>query len=365
MDETKETPTVNKEGITRRDVLKLAGLAVGGFILEQITSPIKNIDEFLTYISALQEGNPLQRLGTFQELNRRILLSPTNENKDLLVAWLKMNVAEYYFAHEDKLLTSQFIRHFLYGNGQTVDISNSFVRAAIQSQEARERKGNFEEQWSSHNQDPLVRFFERTVDQSFYTSGEQGARILEPSGDNLEQLSKGQIPESRFLKYRVYPGYEYTDPAMFSPGDIYYSLSRYTLVGSGTIKDQPSFDDKSRSLHVVLVPVKFTIIDRYDWTSDDTKRVERLKVVNVRVRPYIFDFMKTIGVKDPFKTVHDLVGPEKFNQLGDAKVHFSDKEGHLIERSNYGHPFDISGTINLSGLELRIPQKILKQSLEQ
>lgn len=365
MDETKETPTVNKEALTRRDFLKLAGLVVGGSVLELLLSPIKNIGEFLIYINALPEGNPIQRLGIFNELNRRISFSPSNENKDLLVAWLKMNAAEYYFALKDKPLASQFIRHFLYGNSQAVDVSNSFVRGAIQSQEERARNGNLnlDEQWSSHNKDPLVRFFERTVYRSFTEDGEQDARILEPRGDSLKQLSKGQIPESRFLKYRVYPTFDY------AAEDIFHSLGRYTLVGSGTIKDQPSFDDISRQLRVILAPSKFTIIDRYDWRLGDSKRAAKWNVADVRLEPYIFDFLKAIGVKEPVKTVHDLVGPERFNQLShvisNVKVGFSDEEGYLIERTNYGHPFDISGTINLSGLELRIPQTIFKQSLEQ
>lgn len=354
MDEQRETP-VTPKSMTRRDFLKLAAGGAGSFVLEQITSPIKNAGEFLKYIGLLHEGNPLQRLGTFQELNRRLLLSPSDENRNLLVGWLKLNAAEYYFALNESPLASQFIRHFLYGKGEVVDVSDSFQRAAIEAQEKLEKAGGRNEQWYTNNENPLTRFFERVINTSFYGYGQQGSKILVPEGETFERLKNGEAPKDKFIKIRTYPGYEIDSLGK----DIYYSLCRYTLVASGKINGSPVKPEGSGGrLTMDLKPAKATIIDRYDWTSDDSKKVERINVVKGRMGDFIIPFLQRIGVNEPGKTIRDLIGSERALQLWTTEVGFRDTEGFLIESNKYGHPFDITGTIDLPEMQLRIPFQV-------
>lgn len=174
-----ETPPESKTPVRkvgRKGFIKLSAATVataaaaGTFLALKDIPQIKGSFDFLTYIGSSQEGNPVQRLGTFQELSKRASETPTKENKNLLSAWLKLNAAEYYFALKGNFLTAGFIRHFLYGRGETVDISDTFMRSAIKAELDLEKaiekdmwlKSRVED-WIEMDRDPTRRFFERTI----------------------------------------------------------------------------------------------------------------------------------------------------------------------------------------------------------
>ena len=353
-------------GITRRDFLeRTAGAAI--MVTAGIATAVRGgafVAEGVIPSPAFTEGSLLQRLVTFQEL---ILLSPTDENKDLLVAWLKLNAAEYYFVVKKCPLVSQMIQHFLYGKGGKVDISTPFQIAAIETQkqieEERPSTKKAYEEYHSNNGDPLVRFFETQINlNSCDWTHQVGNRILVPNGNALKQLERGYIPPDNFLKIRIYPGYTYPYGE-----DIFYSLGQYTLVASGKINGNPVLPrgEYENRLTVRLKPVKVSITDHYDWIRDDVPK-ENLKgvVAPAKMSEFLIPFLKGIGVNEPVGKIKDLIGPERARQLMETMVTFSAQEGDLLVKRNYGYPFDITGTFNLPEIELKIPFVLFEQSLE-
>lgn len=363
-----ETPPGNEAPVRkmdRRGFLKLASataVAAGTVLALKDIPQIKGSFDFLTYMGSSLEGNPAQRLGIFQELSKRASDTPTKENKNLLSAWLKLNAAEYYFALKGNFLTAGFIRHFLYGKGETVDISNTFIKNAIKAEldleEAMEKDWSLklkEEDWIKMDRDPVRRFFERSINGGLFRWRGKYAKILAPEKADLESLSEGTLlPSVKSLKLIMLTHGERREAE-----DIHFSLNAYTLI----IHGEPIRESirRKEKLQVRLRQVEISIIDQYNWVYDN--KVSGVHQSVMLGRNFLIPFLEGIGVENPTKTIKDLLGRERAYQLMERSFDFGDEEGHLIQTAGYGQTFNVTGRVKLPEVELRIPDKVFERSL--
>lgn len=70
------------------------------------------------------EGNPSQFLGVTADLAREVVNNPEDQRaKDVLGAWVKFNGAVHYGHLKGMDMAAGFVNHFLYGDGEKLDVS--------------------------------------------------------------------------------------------------------------------------------------------------------------------------------------------------------------------------------------------------
>ncbi|MEK7127622.1 MAG: Hint domain-containing protein [Patescibacteria group bacterium] len=95
------------------------------FASEQYLNLINN----LTWSGLLPEGNPMQVSADFQVLLQKAILDrPGGIDQQIFTYWVMENGGAYYAKSQGWNLSAKFINHFLYGNGQPLDISNDYYK---------------------------------------------------------------------------------------------------------------------------------------------------------------------------------------------------------------------------------------------
>ena len=310
MDETIETPT--KKDFTRREFFKFGAVLVGGFALEQIISPVKKTAEFLEYMGILQEGNPLQRAGTFQELNRRVLLSPTEENRKLLTSWLKLNIAEMYARKEGWNLAAVTMQHYLYGGGTPLDITSHFISSVEENfQPANPNQGDRDRK--------LVDFLTKSI--STYES-----RIITPDQEHIGDIAsreKGQVPVH--IVTQLIPITE----------DIHYSLNRYSDEINNdaeiSIISNPEQDTYHPQAYKIMFPKStHNVFDTYHWQAGRS-----FNSASVGVGPLLF----SLGLS--YEKLEKLIGKQRALELLTKEViGIGATDGVILEKHGFGKSFE-------------------------
>lgn len=297
---------------TRRRFLQI-GAAVAA---EALVRPVGHLSESLTAIGGMPEGNPMQRLGRFEKLLHLVAKDPNPENKDLAMAWIKFNLAEVYGTSKFPI-SAHLVRHFLYGLGESVDISSEYKKEILSffNSQAQNPTDKSEEEI-------LARFFETNLNASPFL------HTLNPQ--DMKTLQSKQIPSSLTLRTLF----------QASSPDLTRALNNYTVDVIGkTVKALPS----AAGFNITLSAPTFYVYDRYDWE----KGFEG-PVVSMDAKKATEGFLAALGINDPDKKLTDLLGKERVDKLSARGVGISDKEGALLSERGFARDFDVKARLSLS-----------------
>lgn len=108
--------------LSRRDFLRFSAVAA----FELYFGPVNQLIEWMGKQGG--EGNAWQRGALLESLFRDVIANPNDENAAALHGFLGFTAAEYELTRQQNYLAASCVRHFLYGNGETLDISDSYKR---------------------------------------------------------------------------------------------------------------------------------------------------------------------------------------------------------------------------------------------
>ena len=288
-------------GITRRDFIKIAGAAA-------IFPVIDKAAGLLVDSGLLPEGDPLQRVVVFQKLEQRLLLSPTTENKDLLISWVKMNAVEAYARNAGWDLAADTMRHFLYGGGTPMDITNGFIRSVEKSSER-----------SLSRDERLANFLTKSVAPLVQSK----PKIITPEKIDLESycLKNTKIPIEMICQM-----------VPMSP-DIHFSLSWY----GDKISGDASVSIVDNVYELAFDMSEHTVFDTYDW-GPRTMPSEYLTSWFVLAK---------LGLDE--KRLTELVGEERTRELiSHDLITVGHQDPQLIEKLGYGKSFEEKGQFSIN-----------------
>lgn len=113
--------------ISRRDFLKLGGLALG----ELVFGPFNKFAEWIGQSG--ESGNLIQRVAKLENLTRQVIKNPSELNQELLGSVLKFSAAELELRHRNQPLAADLMTQFIYGDGSPKDISPQYESAITQA----------------------------------------------------------------------------------------------------------------------------------------------------------------------------------------------------------------------------------------
>lgn len=312
-----------QERNSRRDFIKTAGLVTGNLVLQEAARKFGGNE-----ISIPLEQTPVQTSEKFLGIMRRIVNDPSSENKALLESWIKLNVALNYFQVRGYELTSKALKHFLYGQGQSVDIGESYVLSMTKGYHP----------YDESKDKASLRL------QTFCEDELQHLVGLTPNDcQTLNDLSKGIKPSRDKIKlfYQASGG----------SADVYFSLHHYQLSVEGFIASSEYVDESLFYLN--LTNPKFGLYDRYDWHPN--------QFTEFGVLDFTDRFLSSIGIRDGYGFLCRTLGMEKAYHLSRTdKLSFTDKEGVELQKNGIGIPFDMVGKFYLPEVKLKISKMYIR-----
>lgn len=309
MSETKAGP----QSPLRRKLLKI-GAAVA---VEAALQPISRTGEFLASQSSMLEGNPAQRLAALEKLSYLLVREPTEENKKLATAWIKFNLGEIYGFANNLPVSASMIRHFLYGAGQEVDISKVYQEAAVTHfRKYYDAKGMTDEEVMPNFLSKMLNYetnkFIKTVDP-----------------EDIKRIQSGKPPPT----LRVRTLFHSIDD------DLEKSMHDYTVDIEGSVISAAA--NHYHGFDIQLAHPSVQIYDRYDWDGSTNFYAE------TNVRDVAADFLKKLGVSNPYKKIAEITGEENAAELSRQNLTITDKDGALLTEKGFGAEFDIRGKFNV------------------
>lgn len=328
---------VNKSGMSRREFLKRAGTIGLAAFLETQTGLfgdmfLQNIDKFFRDSGITKEGNPVQFIAVLEDLLREFAKNPSQENLNLIGAWLKFNGAIHYGARANMELASQFTTHFLYGEGE-LDISEEFahqVYSALNelSDEKKEQIG-FGEELSEH--EVTVFLLQHLLSNAalppfaFHPDDQSGPFALEQDSSDFTYFVGKPTEELIGRKIKLFAVAYSISPRIMN------SMGQFTVIAEGEVV---SVSDSTINLTNVSLQVK----DRYDWSKN----------VEFGASTTVASLIEEMGIEKLFEH-------EAFDDLKSQELEIMDWEGKLLVDKGFAHNFDIVGKFETLGeLEFNI-----------
>jgi hypothetical protein len=335
--------------MTRRQFVTLLGIGAA----ELTFRPLGNFIDFAARNGWLEEGHPAQRAATFERLLQTIELDPLSTKKRaMLIPWIKFNGAEAYAGVNQMPLTARTLRHFMYGNGETMDVGADFERALL----------NPNHKWSAP--------------RGYRTIPYMVGRMINGTLNYAPNIKKeSQEPFSISGDVRSYIEATRTNtPTHFKSSMVVYanedeidlrnSLNQHTLTIEG---DQVKADRKpGRSperpefYEITLAHPSVSLYDRYDWTAG-TKFGGEGNIQDVALAT-----LEQMGVQKPSELLIHYLGQEGYGNLRNHAVRIDDEDGVFLTNYGFGHEFDITGKLNVGDtLQFEISTETLEKALRQ
>ncbi|MBI4974098.1 hypothetical protein HZC27_05830 [Candidatus Roizmanbacteria bacterium] len=320
---------------------------------EGIDCPSSDWGEYFTCLLGKQfgEGAIIQRYATFQRLELTIGLSPLDsDKKDLFIPWIKFNGAAEYADQTQMPLVAKTLKHFLYGNGETLNISEDFKGALL-----------------NQNNKYVVQSQNRNIS---YLVGDMINRTLayqtNVNINNIEQrpysLTSGVVPMADALRNNkpLHIKIELVVRANPDEEDLINSLNQFTMYVEGdlvsSIKKQGGIKKNYGGIYyeVVLTNPKVSLYDRYDWRGGTSfgAQGDLYTLSN--------NLLKEFGVEDPETTIKRMVGDVGYNSLRQSVVRIADDDGARLVKYKFGKEFDIVGLVDVGNkLQFNVSEETL------
>lgn len=287
--------------ISRRDFLKLAGLGLGGIAAEAAFHPFVEAYSWLTRLGALDEGNIIQRTAAF---NRLITQANNEAGRQNLEAWLKFNAAEMYALSKGWSLTAAFLRHSLYGQGQSVNITREYKSIIEKSSGKIENKYRFES------------YLEQALGNSLYlyTGNESYPASVTKFGD-------GQLKAQAVISPLSIP-------------DLIHSLNRHTLILDGKLSAVSTGEGDNGPYLTGKYKGGVLLRDRYDWSKNNlSANGESIDILVQKLTSLFGVDAKKLPIPS-----------EWWGQMEQEKIAVHDYEGASLQRARLIKPFDIEAS---------------------
>ena len=232
-------------------------------------------------------------------------------------------------------LAAETVTHFLYGNGETINISDDYQRAFIESTSPslpyNEMSSDMKDTILSQNLGGIISSMFK-LDDNDRTLG----RKISTNDTDLINLSS-----SRSL---TFSGRTVVDS--YQGRELNLSLGKYTVNFSGQVT---SAELNEGMWNLILSESSISIYDYYDWDRDN----------GLLATGSLMDITPQ-RLKD---RAYDLLGSDRYNSIftkSIATIHDSDGALLMDEKIGIGKPFAITGNFKLSSpLMLKIHESYL------
>lgn len=326
-------------GMSRREFLKWLGLGLGVEITTGAVSKslIKQGEQFLALSNTVYDSLGIENYHTrFAEvclrLKNQVLENSSNENaRDTLAAWVKFNGAVVYGRLSGMEMAADMVEHFLYGNGQTKDVTEALAR-------------NVDSMWESMDQKELAKM---GIDAIPETSQERNGAFIQAMlgketpinqlfrsyGPYLASISDGEVQQFFTEKDNLPIGKEVSVFAVnwINIRALQNSIGAFTLAVKGRLKD-------SQGSKMWLTDASAYIRDRYDW-ANSAEFGESVLLGQV---------LDQLGVAGFFED-------PMFNNLKSTKLEILDKDGHLLMNCGLANAFEVFARLQIAkDLELNL-----------
>ncbi len=332
-----EKVIVSKSGMSRREFLKRAGTVSLGAFIETQTGVLgdvflEGLDKFFRDINLTKEGNPIQFLAILEDLLREYAKNPSQENMNLIGAWLKFNGAIHYGARANMELASQFVTHFLYGEGD-LDVTEQFSYQVGKSLEelSDEKKVKIGLPENLSNEDATVFLLQNILSNealppfAFHPDTESGPFALDQDSEKLTYLSGQPSEEIVGKRIKIFAVAYSVNPRLMN------SMGQFTAVSEGRVI---SVEENGIQLEDVTLQIK----DKYDWSQGQ----------EFGASTNVASLIEEMGIEQ-------LFAHEAFDDLKSQKLEIMDWEGKLLVDRGFSHNFDIIGSYDVPGdMELKI-----------
>ena len=299
-------------GYSRREAIKCIGAGTLLLMGEIYGRPIGRLAELIPG----QEGNPAQRYAIFSKITSQIALHPNNPKpRQILKSWLAFNGAEFYLNSHNLSMSSELYRHFLYGKGESVNISTHISRI-------------FPPTKNLHTPHTSI---DHHLAQSFMKRSKPPIRILKTSETGIEV---------RGVTLADHP-------------DMDSSLGNFTFTIAGNI-DPNSMRKENKSVCFSLTKPNIKIYDKFDWDPKITSSV------NIGIT--ILSLSQELGIPVD-EALQIVLSPEEYTQLlcCSADV-ISPKKGSLLVQGGYAQEYNVTTdklTLDVPKIDLEIPTNML------
>lgn len=353
-----------KKKVTRRDFLTLVGALTGVAVANEVVKPIERISGiFGDFVESAGEGNVIQRKAVFDRITREIELDPTNHEKiEVLVSWLKFNGAEYYGSVSGEPTAALLVRHFLYGDGTTIDITDQYSQSWLDFYRLATTRKMMNEDPSpdlrpvvSSTEEALRLCTERSLTNRFLYGFEHDP----PISTEITKLSEGRV------RFGAVVGAYDDSPSRENP-DIWRALHYYTVSLEGRpVLTGPMVFDTSLSTkpdgklpdyyEVRMGEARFRLFDRYDFA--DSRKTHMAYVSDV-----IKSAVVAMGWVDEKRLVK-LVGREQLSRIYDMPLTIGHGDGIRLVKHGYAKEFDVTGEKVLKNCSFYVPKDAIQRSI--
>jgi len=250
-------------------------------------------------------------------------------------AFIKFNIGIPFAKFTGSDLAAETVTHFLYGNGETINISDDYQRAFIESTSPslpyNEMSSDMKDTILSQNLGGIISSMFK-LDDNDRTLG----RKISTNDTDLINLSS-----SRSL---TFSGRTVVDS--YQGRELNLSLGKYTVNFSGQVT---SAELNEGMWNLILSESSISIYDYYDWDRDN----------GLLATGSLMDITPQ-RLKD---RAYDLLGSDRYNSIftkSIATIHDSDGALLMDEKIGIGKPFAITGNFKLSSpLMLKIHESYL------
>lgn len=298
--------------------------------------PLERVLDWLSESGFTSEGNLLQRKMVFEQLCTNLSRNPSEDNKQLLVSWLKFNAAQLYAQSVGWKMTSKAMTHFLYGKGEIADLSE-------------ELNEGFKQNGTNYFESVLISDIENLSGIDIEKWPAHMKKLLEEFREFKQKKSESMDIEFQVRNTALYL---FEDGDEVHLDDVLFSFCRADAKGKGRlILPNEGKDDYRKT---VLELSDFLLEDRYDWHGPKLDRYQ--------LRSVLFPVLRRFGVKDPEQYLEGLLGKETSNRLLDVPfVDFDHAEGELLVRNGVATVFNMRASFNVSKtLKINWPEQFFR-----
>lgn len=292
------------------------------------------------------EGSISQRRGVFTKIVSEIAKAKVTGDKEaietsekVLYLWTFCNTLELGARSQKLSLAADHMRHFLYGGGSPVDLSNRF------GVYLKENYGVTNNRWDKELGAIGL------ISHALYLEDGKFGQVDLDYPDYLDQL-RGFVSEHSSRSQK--------SPIVFSAGlghsDFNHQANWMYGIGESTYKLQykiakdwykftPPTKGKVGKLSFMVTDYNLSFTDIYDWDSEEHI---------VSAASYFSQFINSLGVgsnKERWDSLRHLIHKieEKYYPEG-----IPEKEFDLLVKNGYAHNFDMSGHASDSNLTLEL-----------
>lgn len=273
-------------GLTRREALISGSITLAALFAEIYGRPVGNL---LENISG-PEGNPAQRYAVLTKLMQSVAQYPQKPlPKQILKSWILMNLAERFAYTQEWPIASSNICHFLYGNGEKIDLTDPLIDFATNSNK-------------SDNPTPIADFADKCINDVPITFKNNSYQIRYSSGERLITLTSSV----------TYPDH-----------NIFFGLG---VFGLKIIGETQSFNPINFHDALIIHNPKISIFDYYNWNKES--------LAGFSLTPD--------AANQSFKQIFHVSPPPVITEIFSAnEISIVPKDGWILEQNGYGHGFPI------------------------